>query len=392
MALKNKAVAFAAAAVLAVGCFGLTACGASQEASSGDDKVITVGATPTPHADVLENAVAPILEEQGYDLQVTVFEDYVQPNTAVESGELDANYFQHINYLDAFNEENGTSLVNAGYVHYEPFGLYAGKSSDLENIADGAKIAVPNDTTNEARALLLLEEKGIIKLKDGAGITATKNDIVENPYNVEIVEAEAAQLPNVKQDVDYAVINSNYAINAGLNPLKDALAIEGSSSAYGNILCVKEGNENLPKILALKAALESKQVADFITEKYAGSVVSTVTAPTDGYDSSLDYAALNGTTITIAASPTPHAEILEIAKTILAAKDIALDIQVYNDYVVPNTVVEDGTVDANYFQHLPYLEDFNAQQNTHIVSVATIHVEPMGLYGGKQTSLDTLTK
>ena len=254
------------------------------------------------------------------------------------------------------------------------------------------KIAVPNDTTNEARALLLLEEKGIIKLKDGAGITATKNDIVENPHNVEIVEAEAAQLPNVKQDVDYAVINSNYAINAGLNPLKDALAIEGSSSAYGNILCVKEGNEKQPKILALKAALESKDVADYIRSKYDGSVVSTVTAPTDGYDASVDYTALKGTTITIAASPTPHAEILEIAKTILAAKDITLDIQVYNDYVVPNTVVEDGTVDANYFQHLPYLEDFNAQQSTHIVSVATIHVEPMGLYGGKQTSLDALTK
>ena len=253
------------------------------------------------------------------------------------------------------------------------------------------QIAVPNDTTNEARALLLLEQQGIIKLKDGAGITATKNDIVENPHNVEIVEAEAAQLPNVRQDVDYAVINSNYAINAGLNPLKDALAIEGSSSAYGNILCVKEGNENEPKILALKAALESKQVADFITEKYAGSVVSTVTNPTDGYDASVDYAALNGTT-TVAASPTPHAEILEIAKTILAAKGITLDIQSYNDYVVPNTVVEDGTVDANYFQHLPYLEDFNKEQGTHIVSIATIHVEPMGLYGGKQTSLDALTK
>ena len=254
------------------------------------------------------------------------------------------------------------------------------------------KIAVPNDTTNEARALLLLEEKGIIKLKDGAGITATKNDIVENPHNVEIVEAEAAQLPNVRQDVDYAVINSNYAINAGLNPLKDALAIEGSSSAYGNILCVKEGNEKQPKILALKAALESKDVADYIRSKYDGSVVSTVTAPTDGYDASVDYTALKGTTITIAASPTPHAEILEIAKTILAAKDITLDIQVYNDYVVPNTVVEDGTVDANYCQHLPYLEDFNKEQGTHIVSIATIHVEPMGLYGGKQTSLDTLTK
>ena len=253
------------------------------------------------------------------------------------------------------------------------------------------KIAVPNDTTNEARALLLLEEKGIIKLKDGAGITATKNDIVENPHNVEIVEAEAAQLPNVRQDVDYAVINSNYAINAGLNPLKDALAIEGSSSAYGNILCVKEGNENLPKILALKAALESKQVADFITEKYAGSVVSVVENPTDGYDASVDYDALKGETITVAASPTPHAEILEVAKEILSAKDITLDIQVFNDYVVPNTVVEDGTVDANYFQHLPYLEDFNAQNGTHIVSISAIHVEPMGLYGGKQTTLDALS-
>ena len=215
---------------------------------------------------------------------------------------------------------------------------------------------------------------------------------MENPHNVEIVEAEAARLPDMKQDVDYAVINSNYAINAGLNPLKDALAIEGSSSAYGNILCVKEGNENEPKILALKSALESKQVADFISEKYAGSVVSTVTNPTDGYDASVDYAALSGTTISIAASPTPHAEILEVAKTILAAKGITLDIRTFSDYVVPNTVVEDGTVDANYFQHLPYLEDFNKEQGTHIVSIATIHVEPMGLYGGKQTSLDALTK
>ena len=201
------------------------------------------------------------------------------------------------------------------------------------------KIAVPNDTTNEARALLLLQENGIIKLADGAGITATKNDIVENPFNVEIVEAEAAQLPNQLQDVDYAVINSNYAINAGLNPVADSLAIEGSASAYGNILAVKEGNENAPKILALKAALESQQVADFITEKYAGAVISVVENPTDGYDASLDYDALKGETITVAASPTPHAEILEVAKEILAAKDITLDLQVYNDYVVPNTVV-----------------------------------------------------
>ena len=267
-------------------------------------------------------------------------------------------------------------------------------NTDGDNSSDtktAVKIGVPNDTTNEARALLLLQENGIIKLADGAGITATKNDIVENPYNVEIVEAEAAQLPNMLPDLDYAVINSNYAINAGLNPVNDSLFIEGSASAYANILAVKEGNENEPKILALKAALESKQVADYIAEKYAGSVVSVVENPTDGYDASVDYEALKGQTITIAASPTPHAEILEVAKEILAAKEITLDIQSYNDYVVPNTVVDDGTVDANYFQHLPYLEDFNAQNGTHIASIAAIHVEPMGLYGGKQTTLDALT-
>ena len=265
-------------------------------------------------------------------------------------------------------------------------------STDGDKTAATIKIGVPNDTTNEARALLLLQENGIIKLKDGVGITATKNDIVENPHNVEIKEVEAAQLPNMLPDLDYAVINSNYAINAGLNPVNDSLLIEGSASAYANILTVKEGNETSPKALALKAALESKQVADFIAEKYAGSVVSVVENPTDGYDASVDYDALKGETISVAASPTPHAEILEVAKTILAAKGITLDIQSYNDYVVPNTVVEDGTVDANYFQHLPYLEDFNKEQGTHIVSIATIHVEPMGLYGGKQTSLDALTK
>ena len=262
---------------------------------------------------------------------------------------------------------------------------------DSANDGKVIKIAVPNDTTNEARALLLLQEAGIIKLKDGAGITATKNDIVENPYNVEIVEAEAAAIPQLLPDVDYAVINSNYAINAGLNPVKASLFKEGSSSAYANILAVKQGNENTDAVKALKAALESKQVADFIAEKYDGSVVSVVDDPTDGFDSSVDYAALAGTTISVAASVTPHAEILEIAKQILAEKDITLDIQTYSDYVIPNNVVEDGTVLANYFQHTPYLDDFNAQQGTHIVSVAAIHVEPMGLYGGTQTSLDAVS-
>ena len=266
--------------------------------------------------------------------------------------------------------------------------LAAGCSSKSKAIT----IAVPNDTTNEARALLLLQEKGYITLKDGAGITATVKDIKENPHGIEFKEVEAAQLPNVLKDVDYAVINSNYAISADLNPVKDSLAIEGSSSAYGNILTVKEGNESTDWAKALKAALESKKVADFIKEKYDGAVVSTVDNPGDGFDTSVDYAKLSGTTITVAASPTPHAEILAVAKEILAEKNIKLDVKEFTDYVQPNNVVESGEINANYFQHLPYLEDFNKENNTHIVSISTVHVEPMGLYGGKQTSLDAITK
>ncbi len=266
--------------------------------------------------------------------------------------------------------------------------LAAGCSSKSKAIT----IAVPNDTTNEARALLLLQEKGYITLKDGAGITATVKDIEENPHGIEFKEVEAAQLPNVLKDVDYAVINSNYAISADLNPVKDSLAIEGSSSAYGNILTVKEGNESTDWAKALKAALESQKVADYIKEKYDGAVVSTVDNPGDGFDTSVDYAKLSGTTITVAASPTPHAEILAVAKEILAEKNIKLDVKEFTDYVQPNNVVESGEINANYFQHLPYLEDFNKENNTHIVSISTVHVEPMGLYGGKQTSLDAISK
>lgn len=256
----------------------------------------------------------------------------------------------------------------------------------------GITIAVPNDTTNEARALLLLENLGYIKLKDGAGITATVKDIAENPNNIEFTEVEAAQLPNVLKDVDFAVINSNYALPANLNPTKDALALEGSFSAYGNILSVKEGNENAPAILALKAALESQQVKDFIASSYDGAVVSTVDSVTDGYDANVDYEALNGTKITVAASPTPHAEILAIAKEILAEKGIELEIKEFTDYVQPNNVVESGEIDANYFQHVPYMDDFNAENGTHLVSVGAIHVEPMGIYAGKQKSLDVIKK
>lgn len=252
-------------------------------------------------------------------------------------------------------------------------------------------IAVPNDTTNEARALLLLESIGCIKLKEGAGITATILDIAENPHGIEFKEVEAAQLPNVLKDVDYAVINSNYAIAAGLDPVTQALTQEGSASAYSNIVAVKEGNETNPLVLALVAALKSQGVADFIAQKYNGSVVSVVDSPlADGLDAAVDYEALKGQSISVAASPAPHAEILAVAKEILAEKEITLDIQEFTDYVIPNTVVEDGSVLANYFQHTPYLEDFNAERGTHIVSVASIHVEPLGIYGGTQTSLDAI--
>lgn len=258
--------------------------------------------------------------------------------------------------------------------------------------AKAITVAVPNDTTNEARALLLLEANGLIKLKEGAGITAGIYDIAENPYNIEFKEVEAAQIPGILQDMDFAVINSNYAIEAGINPMEKALVMEGSASAYSNIIAVKEGNEKTDKIKALVAACESKKVADFITEKYAGSVVSTVDNPTDGFDATVDYAALAGTKITVAASPAPHKDILDVAKEILAEKNIELEIIEYTDYVIPNEVVESGEVDANYFQHLPYLDDFNAEKGTHIVSAAAIHVEPMGLYGGKIASLDGIVK
>ncbi len=270
-------------------------------------------------------------------------------------------------------------------------GCSGGESTASGGTTKGAiTIAVPNDATNEARALLLLQEKGYIKLKDGAGITATVRDIAENPYGIQFREVEAAQVPNVLKDVDYAVINSNYAIGAKLNPVTDSLVIENSSSAYSNILAVKEGQENTDAIKALKAALESQQVADFITQKYSGGVISVVNTPGDGYDASVNYDALAGTRITVGATPTPHAEILAVAKEILAARNITLDIREFTDYVQPNNLVESGDLNANYFQHLPYLEDFNKENGTHVVSVAAIHVEPMGLYGGKQTTLDVL--
>ena len=250
--------------------------GTSVVFAADDDKTITVAASETPHSEILE-ASKPILEEEGYDLEVTVFDDYVQPNEVVESGDFDANYFQHIPYLNSFNEEKGTHLVNAGGIHYEPFGIYPGTKSSLDDIADGDTIAVPNDTTNEARALLLLQDNGIIKLKDGAGLEATVNDIEENPYNVEIVELAAEQVARVAEETSYIVLNGNYALQAGYSVSKDALAYETSDSeaakTYVNVIAVKEGNENSDKIKALVDVLKSDEIKDFINEKYDGAVI-----------------------------------------------------------------------------------------------------------------------
>ena len=250
--------------------------GTSVVFAADDDKTITVAASETPHSEILE-AAKPILEEEGYDLEVTVFDDYVQPNEVVESGDFDANYFQHIPYLNSFNEEKGTHLVNAGGIHYEPFGIYPGTKSSLDDIADGDTIAVPNDTTNEARALLLLQDNGIIKLKDGAGLEATVNDIEENPYNVEIVELAAEQVALVAEETSYIVLNGNYALQAGYSVSKDALAYETSDSeaakTYVNVIAVKEGNENSDKIKALVDVLKSDEIKDFINEKYDGAVI-----------------------------------------------------------------------------------------------------------------------
>ena len=257
-----------------------TGCGSSSSASdtgsSTDDKTITVAASSTPHAEILE-AAKDILAEEGYDLQVTVFDDYVQPNEVVESGEFDANYFQHIPYLDSFNEEHGTHLVNAGGIHYEPFGIYPGTKSSLDDVAEGDVIAIPNDTTNEARALLLLQDNGLLTLADGVGLEATVNDITENPYNLEFQELEAAQVARVVDEVAYVVLNGNYALEAGYSVANDAIAYEASDSlaadTYVNVIAVYEGNEESEKIQALVAALRSEEIQQFIADTYDGAVV-----------------------------------------------------------------------------------------------------------------------
>ena len=278
--MNKKFLSLALALVLSLS---LAACGSKKEeapaaapaetpAETTEPVVLNVAASSTPHAEILEQVVD-VLAEQGIDLQIHEYGDYVVPNTAVEEGEEDANYFQHIPYLESFNEKEGTHLVSVGGIHIEPMGVYAGKTASLEELPDGAEIAVPNDPTNEGRALLLLEVQGLIKLADSSNLEATPNDIVENPKNLTFKELEAAMIPNAVDEVDLSVINVNYALEAGFNPTEDALAIEDANSPYVNIVAVKEGNENNPAVLALVEALQSDAVRDFINETYGGAVV-----------------------------------------------------------------------------------------------------------------------
>ncbi len=274
----KKALALALTGAVIIGAF--AGCGAKKDSSSDtkkeETKKIVIGASPSPHADILKVAKKE-LKKEGYELEIKEYSDYVQPNTALESGDLDANYFQHKPYLDDFNKKKKTHLVSAGMIHYEPFGIFPGKTKTLKDLKKGATVAVPNDTTNEARALLLLQDQGLIKLKDGAGLTATKKDIVENKKDLAIKEIEAAQIPRSLKDVDIAVVNGNYALQAGLKVNKDALATEDADSVgaktYGNIVAVKKGNEKSAATKALIKALKSDTVKKYINDKYDGAVV-----------------------------------------------------------------------------------------------------------------------
>ena len=276
----KKITSLILALVLTFSLVALSACGDKttddKNAAASDDKVITVGASATPHAEILEQ-IKQALADEGYELKIVTYDDYVLPNQALADGTLDANYFQHKPYLDSFNAKNGTNLVSVGTIHYEPFGIYPGTKSDLSELADGDTIAVPNDTTNEARALLLLQDNGIITLKEGAGLEATVNDIAENPHNVKIEELAAEQVARVAPEVAFVVLNGNYALQAGFSVAKDALAYEASDSeaakTYVNIIAVKEGHENDPGIQALVKVLKSDEIKQYINDTYDGAVI-----------------------------------------------------------------------------------------------------------------------
>ena len=338
---------------------------------------LVVGASSTPHAEVLE-LVKDQLAEEGYDLQIVIYDDYILPNKALEDGDLDANYFQHTPYLNSFNESNGTHLVSVGKIHYEPFGIYGQGIDDLADLPDGATIIIPGDDSNGTRALLLLAQEGLITLPEDASVDngVTVLDVVDDGgYKISAVNAEtiAAQLKN-SNDGTIGVINYNYALAGGFH-IADALAIEDASGdaaqTYGNIVAVKEGNENNPGVLALVSALQNGAVDAF--NAATGAEIVAI-KPVYVYTG-------EPVTLTVGASSTPHAEVLELVKDQLAEQGITLDIVIYDDYILPNTALEDGDLDANYFQHTPYLNSFNESNGTHLVSVGKVHYEPFGIYG-----------
>ncbi len=313
---------------------------------------LVVGASSTPHAEILE-LVKDQLAKEGYDLQIVIYDDYILPNTALEDGDLDANYFQHTPYLNSFNESNGTHLVSVGKIHYEPFGIYGQGIDDLADLPDGATIIIPGDDSNVT----------VLDVVDDGG------------YKISAVNAEtiAAQLKN-SNDGTIGVINYNYALAGGFH-IADALAIEDASGdaaqTYGNIVAVKEGNENNPGVLALVSALQNGAVDAF--NAATGAEIVAI-KPVYVYTG-------EPVTLTVGASSTPHAEVLELVKDQLAEQGITLDIVIYDDYILPNTALEDGDLDANYFQHTPYLNSFNESNGTHLVSVGKVHYEPFGIYG-----------
>lgn len=263
-------------ALAALATFALSGCGSSKSAN-GNDKTITVAATPTPHAEILNNVVKPILKKEGYKLVVKEFTDYVQPNAATEEGEVDANYYQHLPYLDNYNKEKGSHLISIAGIHFEPFGLYPGKTKTIKDLANGATIAVPNDPSNEARALLLLQDAGLLKLKNPKDVKSTVNDITSNPKNLKFKELDPSAVPTAIKDVDLAAMNGNYAIQAGFNPTKDPLTSEKvggiAAKTYENIIVVKKGSQKLAKIKALIKALKTSAVRDYITKNYKGAVL-----------------------------------------------------------------------------------------------------------------------
>jgi D-methionine transport system substrate-binding protein len=352
-----------------------------------DVVTLKVGAVPVPHAEILSFIQENLAAEAGLNIEIVEFSDYVQPNLALADGQIDANFFQHVPYMADFGAEHNIDMVAVAPVHIEPLGLYSSKLAELTDMPMGATIAIPNDATNAGRALQLLASENLIVLKDGVGTAATVFDIVENPLNVNIIELEAAQLPRSLEDTDASIINGNYALEAGLTPSKDALLLEsGENNPYANVLTALASRASEPAIVKLGELLQSDAVQQFIAEKYQGTVIPAAgeaVAPATPAASTGEVV-----TLKVGAVPVPHAEILSFIQENLAAEaGLNIEIVEFADYVQPNLALADGAIDANFFQHVPYMTDFGAEHNIDMVSIAPVHIEPLGLYSSKLAEL-----